>query len=272
MAERKQLRGKVLLVTGAGSGFGKLVSEKAVRLGAQVAALDISVEGLPTAEEILPIQADVTEAAEMRQAVAQTVERFGRVDVLVNSAGIMPLAFFADHEQALDAWTRCLDVNIKGVLNGMVAVFDQMIAQERGHVVNLSSIYGNFPVVGAGVYGATKAAVNYLSESLRVESQGKIKVTVIKPTGVPGTGLNAGVINIQASVGIIGQNAAEAFATMQRFATGNLSPEEQDVDHPRYAILHPEAIADAILYAISQPWGVSLADLTVRATGEHFIL
>ena len=81
-----------------------------------------------------------------------------------------------------------------------------MIAQGRGHIVNLSSIYGNFPVVGAGVYGATKAAVNFLSESLRMESRGKIKVTIVKPTGVPGTGLAGGIVNQAAIVGILGQN------------------------------------------------------------------
>ena len=70
-----------------------------------------------------------------------------------------------------------------------------MLKQGRGHVINISSIYGNYPTAGAGVYGATKAAVVFLSESLRMESQGKIKVTTIRPTGVPTTGLGAGVIN-----------------------------------------------------------------------------
>ena len=100
---------------------------------------------------------------------------------MVNNAGVMPLAFYADHADAGAAWERCIDINIKGVLNGIVAVYDQMIAQGRGHIVNLSSIYGNFPVAGAGVYGASKAAVNFLSEALRVEAQGRIKVTVVKP-------------------------------------------------------------------------------------------
>ena len=83
----------------------------------------------------------------------------------------MPLALYADHAEAAEPWDRCIDVNLKGVLHGIIAVYDQMIAQGRGHVVTVSSIYGNHPVVGAAVYGARKAAVIVLSESLRQESQ-----------------------------------------------------------------------------------------------------
>ena len=74
----------------------------------------------------------------------------------------MPLAFHADHALAAAAWNRCIDINFKGVMHGIMAAHDPMINQGRGHIVNLSSIYSNFPVVGAGVYGATKAAVNFL--------------------------------------------------------------------------------------------------------------
>ena len=80
-----------------------------------------------------------------------------------------------------------------------------MIGQGQGHVVNLSSIYGNAGVAGSAVYSATKAAVNELSNSLRLESQGKIKVTVVRPTGVPGTGLGQGVLNPLAIKGILGE-------------------------------------------------------------------
>ena len=123
----------------------------------------------------------------------------GRITV---HAGTMPLAFFADHAAARDAWDRCIDVNIKGVVHGISAVYDHMVERGRGHVVNISSIYGNFPNAGAAVYSATKAAVNVLSEALRVESQGVIKVTTIKPTGVPATRLGASVVNPEATIGI----------------------------------------------------------------------
>ncbi len=79
---------------------------------------------------------------------------------MVNNAGAMPLAFFSDHGLAADAWERCIDINFEGLLNGITAVYDQMITQGRGQIVNISSIYGNFPNAGGAVYGATKAAVN----------------------------------------------------------------------------------------------------------------
>jgi NADP-dependent 3-hydroxy acid dehydrogenase YdfG len=158
------------------------------------------------------------------------------------------------------------------VMNGMVAVYDQMIAQGRGHIVNLSSIYGNFPVTGAAVYGASKAAVNFLSESLRVEARGKIKVTIVKPTGVPVTGLSATVINPEAGIGIVAHNVGAFGEMMEQMAEGTFPPERLDPDTIDYASLAPEHIADAILYAINQPWGVSIGDITVRASGDHFVL
>ncbi|HEY4345601.1 MAG TPA: SDR family NAD(P)-dependent oxidoreductase, partial [Parvibaculum sp.] len=218
------------------------------------------------------VVASVADLGQMQALAAHAVKEHGAIDVMVNNAGIMPLAFFADHKVAASAWSRCIDVNIKGVVNGISCVFDQMMAQGRGHVVNISSIYGNFPVVGAGVYGATKAAVNFLSESLRVEAQGKIKVTIIKPTGVPGTGLGTGIINADAIVGILGQNAASYGGVMASLAQGNNAPELRNPDNPQYAALEPAYIADAVITAVNQPWGVSLGDITVRATGDGYIL
>ena len=272
MASDNHIVGKSIVVTGAASGFGDLVTRKALARGAQVAALDISPVDHEQNDSLLIARADVTDAGQMQMAVDAAIERFGRIDVLVNNAGTMPLAFYSDHARALDAWTRCLDVNIKGVLNGIAAVYNHMMARSRGHIDNLSSIYGNYPVAGAGVYGATKAAVNFLSEALRVECQGKIKVTVIRPTGVPATGLAAGIVNPQAIVGLTAQNTAAYVETVQAYMSGSLPDEQRDANHPQYAVLHPEAVADGIIHAIDQPWGVSVSDVTIRATGEPFIL
>jgi NADP-dependent 3-hydroxy acid dehydrogenase YdfG len=276
----EHVAGKTLIVTGAGSGFGRLVSTKAAANGAKVVCADINAGALSetvdsitsTGGDAVAQLADVTDLAAMRVVCDRAVGEYSGVDVLVNNAGVMPLAFYADHADAYEAWSRCIDINIKGVLNGIVAVYDQMIAQGRGHVINLSSIYGNFPVVGAGVYGATKAAVNVLSESLRVESQGKIKVTIVKPTGIPATNLGAGVINPEAIVGILGQNASSYGAKMQALAAGELDPRQLDADNIEYVALDPEHLADQILYAINQPWGVSIGDITVRASGDGYVL
>jgi NADP-dependent 3-hydroxy acid dehydrogenase YdfG len=274
------VEGKSIIITGAGSGFGRLVSQKTGALGAKVMCADID---LATAEATAKsvrdaggvaqaIRADVTQIADMRALAAAAIAAHGGIDVMINNAGIMPLAFFSDHATALDAWNRCIDINFRGVMNGMVAVYDQMIAQGRGHIVNLSSIYGNFPVTGAGVYGATKSAVNFLSESLRVEARGKIKVTIVKPTGVPTTGLSATVINQEAGIGIVAHNIGAFSEMMGQMAEGTFPAERLDPDNIDYASLAPEHIADAVVHAINQPWGVSIGDITVRGAGDHFVL
>ena len=275
------ISGKTIVITGAGSGFGRLVTQKATAAGANVVASDINPEGLQQTLDLVRQagggkavgqEGNVSSLPDMKAVIAKAVAEFGSVDVMMNNAGVMPLAFFSDHEQAVEAWYRCIDINIKGVLNGMIAAHDQMIAQGRGHIINISSIYGNFPVAGAGVYGASKAAVNTMSEAFRVESQGKIKVTIIKPTGVPATNLGAGVINPEAVVGILGQNAGTYLPLMGALAEGKATPEQIDPDNVQNAALDPAYIADAVMYAIDQPWGVSMGDITVRATGDAYIL
>ena len=272
--------GKSIIVTGAGGGFGRLVSEKAAARGAKITCADINGDGVEetvaaiaaaggTAQAVV---ADVTDMAQMKALATQAVDAYGAIDVMLNNAGIMPLGFYSDHEAGLEAWQRCIDINIKGVLHGTVAVYDQMMAQGRGHVINVSSIYGNHPVTGAAVYGASKAAVNFLSESLRVEARGKIKVTIVKPTGVPTTGLTAGVINPDAAIGIIGQNAAEVGEVYAALQAGDLQQPWLDPEGIDYRVLDPGYIADAILHAIDQPWGVSIGDITVRGAGDHYIL
>jgi NADP-dependent 3-hydroxy acid dehydrogenase YdfG len=275
----KYIQDKVIVVTGAGSGFGRLISLKAAVLGARLVCADVNAETLEaTVNEILASsgqaigrKTDVTSADEMADLAQAAVDRFGRIDVMINNAGVMPLAFFSDHVAASRLWHRCIDINIKGVLNGIVAVHDQMIAQGKGHIINISSIYGNFPVAGAGVYGATKAAVNFLSESLRVESQGKIKVTIIKPTGVPATGIGSGIVNPASVVGILGQNMT-TIAALEAAAAGTAKSVESDSETIAYTPLSPDYIAEQVIHAINQPWGVTLSDITIRAAGEPFIL
>lgn len=274
------ITGKSIVVTGAASGFGGLTSEKLAAKGARLLCADVNADGVEevvaairakggTAEAFV---ADVTRLADMQALAARAVEAHGAIDVMINNAGTMPLAFFADHAVACEAWDRCIDINFKGVLHGTIAVFDQMMRQGRGHVINLSSIYGNHPVLGAAVYGATKSAVNFLSESLRIEGRGKIKVTVIKPTGVPVTGLSATVVNQAAGIGILAHNMDEFTEMVMAMQEGTFPAERLDPGNIDYASLAPEHIADAIVHAIDQPWGVSIADVTVRAAGDYFIL
>ena len=272
--------GKVVVITGAASGFGRLLSVKAAARGARIVGGDVNAAGLADTAaqvaaaggEMATAVTDVRRLADMQALARTAVERFGAIDVMVNNAGTMPLGFYADHAAATDAWDRCIDINFKGVLHGILAVHDQMLAQGRGHVINLSSIYGNFPVIGASVYGATKVAVDFLSESLRMESRGKIKVTIVKPTGVPGTNLGSGIINVAALAGIYGPNAQAEFARNEAFMAGQMPAAELDPERIEYFALAPEYIADAILHAIDQPWGVSIGEITVRASGDGYVL
>ena len=268
-----------MLVTGAGSGFGRSTAVQAAARGAAVVAVDLDGDAAAaTADTIAaaggraaPATADVTHKPDLDAAVALAMERFGAVDVLVNNAGTMPLAFFADHERALDAWYRCIDVNLKGVLNGIVAVYDRMIAQGRGHVVNVSSIYGNQGTPGSGVYSATKAAVIALSEALRSESLGRIKVTTVRPTGVVGTNLGQSVVNYEAIHGLTGDRAAAYTEHLGQWMGGTLPEGATDVDDVRYWAIGPDELAAQIVAVIDMPWGVTVSDVTVRATGEDFV-
>jgi len=274
------LDGKVIVITGAAGGFGRLVAQKTAARGARVVVSDIneaelavtcdSITGQGGAAEA--VRTDVTSRADMRALATRAVGRFGAIDVMVNNAGVMPLALYSDHAEAADAWDKCIDINFKGVLHGIAAVHDQMIRQGRGHIVNLSSIYGNYPVAGAAVYGATKAAVNVLSEALRQESMGRIKVTTIRPTGVPMTGLGAGVINPAALGGVLGGQEASFMETFGVLMGENPPAALTDPDSIGYFALSPDLLADQIVFAIDQPWGVSISDLTVRASGDAYII
>ncbi|OBI29522.1 SDR family oxidoreductase [Mycolicibacter terrae] len=275
----QHLQNKVVVITGAGGGFGKLIAEKCAAKGAHVVGVDIGAANLAAVFDGIRAAgysgtqhvADVTDIEQMKAAVQHAVAAFGAVDVIVNNAGVMPLAYFADHERAWQQWHRAIDINIKGVVNGISAVYDQMIDQGRGHVVNISSIYGNAGVAGSGVYSATKAAVTVLSDSLRSEAKGKIKVTTVKPTGVLGTNLASGVVNGAAIMGIVGSRAESYIQSLTAFSNGTLTAEQTDVDSVKYWLITPEDLAEAVVHVIDQPWGISISDITVRASGEDYL-
>ena len=126
------LKDKVVVVTGAAGGFGRLIALKSSALGASVVCSDVDESTLSlvvqeaATDRVIGITADVTNLKDLQELVQGTVERQGRVDVIINNAGIMPLAFYQDPEKTIEAWHNCIDINIQGVLNGIVAVYDQM--------------------------------------------------------------------------------------------------------------------------------------------------
>lgn len=275
--QKNYVEGKVIIITGASSGFGKLTAKRAAEMGGKIVLAARSEEKLK--ETVAEIKAAGGEASYIVTDVAKkddvfamakfAVDTYGRIDVLVNNAGTMPLAFFSEHEQALDKWEQCIDISIKGTIFGISTVYDQMIKQGQGQVINVSSIYANFPVAGAGVYQVAKMGVQYLAESLRSECQGKIKVTTIKPTGFMKTNLSSSVVDQMAMMPAVA-GPLEILSNWVEEAP--LRPDFHDINSMTYNDPDPQVLADNIIYAINQPWGVSIGDLTVRASGESFVI
>ncbi len=280
-ADGNYVRGKVIIITGSGSGFGMKTAEIAAGMGAKVVLADVSEERLIEAvKEIKAVNggdviyqvADVTDYAQMEALANKAVATYGAIDVMVNNAGIMPLASFSNHKDALKAWDKCIDINFRGVLYGICAVYDQMIKQGRGHIINISSVYGSFPVTGSGVYQATKSAVRFMTNSLRMENQGKIRTTIINPTGCADTKLFDSVVALEGLDGAIGLHKDKFYDRFNRLNDGKLTDAELDIESPEYWFFKKDDLANQIIHAINQPWGLEISDMTVRATGEDWIV
>jgi NADP-dependent 3-hydroxy acid dehydrogenase YdfG len=241
------IRGKVVLITGASSGIGEAAARLIAARGALVLVgarrterlqrlvTDIQAQG--GVADYRPV--DVTDSADVQAFVDFAHARFGRVDVIINNAGVMPLSPLKALK--LDEWNRMLDVNVRGVLHGIAAVLPLMEAQGHGQVINVSSIGGLSVSPTAAVYCATKFAVRAISDGLRQESD-TIRVTVVCP----------GVVESELAESISDATAREAMRTFRRVA------------------LDPDAIAKALVYAIEQPDGVDVSEIVVRPTASPY--
>ncbi|MCF2128392.1 SDR family oxidoreductase [Strepomyces sp. STD 3.1] len=237
---------KVVLVTGASSGIGEAAAHRLaadghrVFLGARRTDRLEKLAGRITAEGGTAAfrRLDVTDAADVRAFVSAAAERWGRVDVLVNNAGVMPLSPLA--ALRTDEWDRMIDVNVRGVLHGVAAALPVMRRQGGGHVVNIASVGAYEVVPTAAVYCATKFAVRALSEGLRQESDGSIRVSVVSP----------GVTESELADSISDPRAREDMKTYRSVA------------------LPSSAVADAIAFAVSRPAGVDVNEIVVRPAGS----
>src|SRR5262245_24493306 len=167
---------KVVVITGASSGIGESAAKLLARDGARVVLgarrkdrIDAVVKEISAAGgKAIPFAVDVTKRPEVEALIKRAVESFGRVDVLVNNAGLMQIAPIQDLK--VDEWDRQIDVNLKGLLYGVAAVLPQMQKQKSGHIINVASVFGiKMFAPGGVVYCATKAAVRALTEGLRME-------------------------------------------------------------------------------------------------------
>ncbi|GJD49153.1 putative oxidoreductase [Methylobacterium crusticola] len=237
------IAGKVVAITGASSGIGEAVARLLAGRGAKVVLGARRTERLAAlAREIGEGAAhrtlDVTDRAQVEAFVAFARERFGRLDVLVNNAGLMPLSPL--DQGKVDEWDRMIDVNIKGTLYGIAAVLPVFRAQGSGHVVNIASVAGHRVGPNSAVYSATKHAVRALSEGLRQEAGPALRVTIVSPGAVE----------------------SELAATIS-----DAELKQRMIDYRRIAI-PAAAVARAIAYALEQPPEVDVNEILIRPTAQ----
>ena len=239
------IEGKVVAITGASSGIGEATARVLAADGAHVVIgarrmdrlQNLGDEITAAGGSVRSRRLDVTECADVEAFARYAQEEFGRLDVIVNNAGVMPLSPLA--ELKVDEWDRMVDVNIKGVLYGIAAALPLMNAQGHGQIINLSSIGGHSVSPTAAVYCATKFAVGAISDGLRQETD-RIRVTVISP----------GTTTSELADTITDARAREAMKAW------------------RAITISAEAVANAIAYAISQSADVDVSEIIIRPTAS----
>lgn len=234
MAEN--IQGKVVVITGASSGLGEATARLLAQQGAKLVLGARRLERLQALAtelnlgEQAVIQTDVTDRNQVQQLVDRAVELHGRVDVMLNNAGLMPSAML--ERLHVDEWDRMIDVNIKGVMYGIAAALPVMQKQKSGHFINVASVAGHKVGPGGTVYAATKHAVRVISEGLRQEVKPyNIRTTIISP-GAVATELTNTITDPDVAAGMrqVYEQAipAESFARVVSFAMSQ--PEDVDIN------------------------------------------
>lgn len=241
---------KTAIITGASSGIGKATAQALVKENFAVILSARSIDKLDELKselvsqghKAISVKADVTKRNDMKKVAKAAMDEFGRIDVLVNNAGIMPLSFLKNlHE---DEWEQTIDVNVKGVMNSIAAVLPSMMDQKDGHIVNISSIAGISVFGSAAVYCGTKYAVEAITEGIRLELTipYNIRATSIRPGGVE--------TNLMSTI-----TDQEVFAAFE--------PMLKDLK-----MLAAEDIATAIVYAVKQDPNISIDHVCVRPSHQ----
>jgi len=234
---------KIILLTGASSGIGEATARRLVQAGHQLVIGARRIERLQALRDELGsidcLAIDVTQAEDLAQMAQFALQQYGRIDVLINNAGVMPLSPLAALK--MEEWRQTIDVNVHGVLNGIAAVLPTMQQERAGQIINVASIgaHAVFPL--SAVYCASKFAVRAISDGLRQESD-CIRVTVVSP----------GVVASELADHITDPSAKESMEGFRRIA------------------LPAEAIADAIAWSIDQPDSVDVSEIIVRHTQSPY--
>lgn len=244
----ENIQGKVVVITGASSGLGEAAARELSQHGAKLVlgarridrlnALAASL-GLP---ERSVVQTDVTDVAQVRQLIDRAVELHGRIDVLINNAGIMPQSPL--NRYRVDEWDQVIDVNIKGVLYGIAAALPHMEGQKSGHIINVSSVAGHKVRANGAVYSATKHAVRVISEGLRQE---------VKPFNIRTTIISPGAVDTE-----LPNSISEADV-----AAGTRTFYEQ-------VAIPANSFARIVAFVISQPDDVDINEVLYRPTAQEY--
>ena len=243
------IEGKVVVITGASSGLGQATARLLSAQGATVALGARRLDRLQAlAEELtrsggkaLAVTTDVTDCDQVKRLVDTAVQTYGRIDVMINNAGLMPNSPL--ERLKIDDWNRMIDVNIKGVLYGIAAALPYMKQQRAGHIINVSSVAGHKVRAGGAVYAATKHAVRALSEGLRQE---------VKPYNIRTTVISPGAIATDLPNSVTEPDVAENF---RKFYEELAIP--------------AESFARAVAFAISQPEDVDVNEILFRPTRQE---
>jgi NADP-dependent 3-hydroxy acid dehydrogenase YdfG len=243
------IKGKVVIITGASSGMGEAAAKHLSGLGATVvlgARRADRIEKL--AKEIhanggnaLAVTVDVTQREQVKGLVEKAVGQFRRVDVILNNAGIMPLSTMDSLH--VEEWDKMIDVNIKGVLNGIAAVLPYMKEQKSGQIINTSSVAGHKVFNGSAVYSATKYAVRALTEGLRME---------VKPYNIRTTIVCPGAVKTELLEHITDAEVRQA-----------------NEDYVGAVGISPDSFARVVAFAISQPGDVDINEIIFRPTSQE---
>jgi NADP-dependent 3-hydroxy acid dehydrogenase YdfG len=243
------IEGKVVVITGASSGLGEAT---ALRLSAQGASVvlgarradriqSLADELIHSGGKALAVTTDVTDCDQVQRLVDSAVQTYGRIDVMINNAGLMPRAPL--ERLTIDDWNRTIDVNIKGVLYGIAAALPYMKQQKAGHIINVSSVAGHKVGPDYAVYAATKHAVRVLSEGLRQE---------VKPYNIRTTVISPGAVATELPNSVTEPDIAE-----------NVRKFYEEIAIPA------ESFARAVAFAMSQPEDVDVNEILFRPTRQE---
>ena len=242
-----QISGKSIIITGASSGIGEATAKMLAERGAKLMlaarradklnklVAEIEAAGGTAAYQVV----DVTKQSQVQALADETLKQYGKIDVMVNNAGIMPLSRL--DQLLVEEWDRTIDINIKGVLYGIAAVLPAMQKAQSGHIINISSVAGHLVFPNAAVYCGTKYAVRAITEGLRQEIGKDIRCTIISP----------GAVATELTNHITDETAAKGANQLYEIAIG------------------AEAVASAIAYAIEQPKEVDINEILLRPTAQQ---